>query len=59
MICNTALNSGIIVFLQFNFHFSLPLLELFPRNLKGGIGSLFDPCVNAVGDSHIIRHVWR
>ena len=20
-----------------------------PRNLKGGIGSLFDPCVNAMG----------
>ena len=30
-----------------------------PRNLKGGIRSLFDPCVNAVGGGHIAHHVWR
>ena len=29
------------------------------RNLKGGIGSLFDPCVNAMGRGHIARNVWR
>ena len=30
-----------------------------PRNFKGGIGSLFDPCVNAMGRGHIDRHLWR
>ena len=25
------------------------IYQLLPRNLKGGIGSLFDPCVNAMG----------
>ena len=29
------------------------------RNLKGGIGSLFDPCVNAMGwGGHIGHHLW-
>ena len=29
------------------------------RNLKGGIGSLFDTCVNTMGGGRIAHHIWR
>ena len=33
----------------------------YPRKLNGGIGSLFDPCVNAIGGEAALlpHHVWR
>ena len=31
--------------------------KLQSRKLKGGVGSLFDPCVSAMSSGHIARHV--
>ena len=40
----------VMYYLQFLSACLLTLYDLLtPRNLKGGIGSLFDPCVNAMG----------
>ena len=37
-----------------------PNAWLHSRNLNGGIGSLFDPCVNAIGQQPYIDYqVWR
>ena len=38
---------------------SLSGLVPWPKNLKGGIGSLHDPCVNALSGDNFDNHVWR
>ena len=51
-------------FIYNNLYLCQQLVEQYslnnPRNLKGGIESLFDHCANAMGRRpYIDRHVWR